>query len=703
MEDNKASAITPESYPKQSIPTPNLSDRIIFWLIFILFLIYPICVNPFFAPAFSMPKLTFLRIVTVLILIIWLGKIVSEKRISLVPSSIYLPLLLFILVTTVSTLGSVHFLTALFGEYSRWEGFLTLLCYYILCLAALNFVREKKQFELLVIALCVSASLVSVVAIVEHFGVNILLVGSKTYCSSGYGGPNLFEVDRSFATFGNPIYLGMFLGMVFSIVATLFLRGGRFQYSKAFSILLPLTLGLVSPALFFTFARGAWLGTGLACAVAVLLSLRLVWNRKIFLVVFTAILLLGYLFTRLPSKNVKYEVSQRAASTFKLEGSNVPRLEMWKATLPLALRYAFLGSGPDTFKLVFPRYKPVGWVTTFKNPQVDRAHNEILQTTVTTGIPGLLIFIWLIITIFITGFNGFLRSKDIFHKTLLLSLVAGASSFFIQVQFNPNSLSVAPLFWILAGLIFSSSAIGKGYSFISYELPSWFKNAITQKVFYILVGVLGIILVIVSLRLYVADVYYSKALDAQYNKSLEEAETYFAHASRLNALEEQYSYSLARFYTSRALEIEFNEAYFDSAALFFDQSQRRNPLDENVYFFSGDAYLQAGRLTKKNEFFKRSIDLFREGLKLNQTSAEAYLKMGVAYAYLDQNRRAIKNWNQALDINPANPSIYVNLGLIYEEEGLKEEAERSYKSALKQNPQLKEAQKALERLKENKD
>ncbi len=663
-----------------------------------LFLAYPLCVNPFFAPTFGMSKLTFLRLLTGFIAIIWLVKISFEGKVELARSPLYLAVGFFVLINTVATGNSVHVLTSLFGEYSRWEGLLTLLCYCILSLAALNFVRGRKDQWRLITALLISASLVSLAAIIEHFGFNLFLVGSRTYCAAGFGQPNLFEVDRAFATFGNPIYLGMFLGMVFPLATACFLRHEHTEYSKPVLTMLVISLVLIGAVLFFTFARGAWLGTGLACAIVMLLSLRLLWHKKMVILAFAAILLIGYAFTLLPSKNTTYEVASRAASTFKLEGSNIPRVEMWKATLPMIADRPLLGSGPDTFKLAFPKYKPAQWVTTFQDPQIDRAHNELLQIAATTGLLGVTGFLWLVIAMFFAGMRRFFKIRQRNGKVIILGLLAAAFSFLVQVEFNPNSLSVAPIFWAIIGLIFNASTSFEESSLYCLKTPSLLRSQVAKKAIFVAIGVLGVLFLIGCLQLYIADVYFSGALDAQHEGLMDQAESCFERASRLNSSEELYSCSLGRLYADRAFSEGFDQAYFDSCADLFSRSIRINPIDENVFFHAGDAYLQAGRVTKTNDYFNKSIKLFRKGLRLNATSSEAYLKIGVAYACVDRNSKALWSWRQALGVCPQNSPAYYNLGLIYEEEGATAKSERAYKNALRYDPKSKEVKQALRRI-----
>ncbi len=68
------------------------------------------------------------------------------------------------------------------------------------------------------------------------------------------------------------------------------------------------------------------------------------------------------------------------------------------------------------------------------------------------------------------------------------------------------------------------------------------------------------------------------------------------------------------------------------------------------------AYLNRGRLYKKNNQFKLAIEDMQNVLQLDQTSAQAYLIIGNSYAQLGDKEKAIKAYKQGLALNP-KPNI----------------------------------------------
>ena len=88
-----------------------------------------------------------------------------------------------------------------------------------------------------------------------------------------------------------------------------------------------------------------------------------------------------------------------------------------------------------------------------KGTSVDKAHNEFLHVAAVTGIPSLIIYLTMVMVILIQ--NGkFLFRENV--KTLLLLTVL---AYLIQAFFNISVIAVAPIYWILLGLLAQKTEI----------------------------------------------------------------------------------------------------------------------------------------------------------------------------------------------------------------------------------------------------
>jgi hypothetical protein len=76
----------------------------------------------------------------------------------------------------------------------------------------------------------------------------------------------------------------------------------------------------------------------------------------------------------------------RAATLGDLTGgSGATRLHIWRDSLGLIAARPWVGWGPDTFGLVFPRFATGDWTPGFT---IDRAHDDLLQVAATQGLVG---------------------------------------------------------------------------------------------------------------------------------------------------------------------------------------------------------------------------------------------------------------------------------------------------------------------------
>ncbi|MEW6188643.1 MAG: O-antigen ligase family protein, partial [Actinomycetota bacterium] len=590
-------------------------DGIIHWSLFLLVFLFPLLVNPFLPPIFTLPKLTFLRILTIAMLFAWLVKVIESGKIRSVRTALDMPVLALAFVAILTTITSVHFLTALFGEYSRWEGSLTFLNYLLIFFITVSFISERRQYDLLLFGLLLSACLVSLLGIIEQHWTNFLLLYAKVHCPAGLGKPSGFEMARSFATFGNPMYLSAYLTLVLPLALAIFVKG---SYPKRFRGLVPLSITLMLICLVFTYARAAWLGFAVSFLFIIFLSLRDIWADKKMVLVFMGMVLICAFFVNIPSKYSAYTITQRMTSIVQIEkGSAVPRLRMWRQTLSLIADRPLLGSGADTYKLVFPKYKPKGWVIAFRQPLLDKAHNDFLQVAATMGLLGLAAYLWFLGTFFLKGIRTISQTERDYERVLLIGIIAGALGYIVQLQFNFSHLSVAPLFWLFAGLACTLQENRK------WEWKIFGKPRRLAWIIYGVSGLIALLLIVCSLIPVIADIYFSKALNYQHEKRLNEAISYYERAASLNPLEELYLYSLGRAYSTKALSAEdpeYAHLYLILAADAFNRSQKLNPCDENAFFYAGNMYLEAGKMLDKR-MFANAIEAYNRGLKLNPTSA----------------------------------------------------------------------------------
>lgn len=667
-------------------PTCFYCDRLIFGSLLVLATLYPLVVNPFYAPIFTMFKLLILRLITLVMISAWLVKAVKKGTFTFTSHPLNFSILAFIGIAALSTIFSINPLVSFFGEYARWEGLLTLINYGLIYLVAQSWAAEPREIRYLAFGLAAGALIVSALGLAEHFIANPVLRYATTTCGGGFGAlaPGSATV-RSFSTFGNAAFLGGYLTLVFPVTLSLLLLSKHTW--KTLFFLLPVNAAVFGCWL-FTLARAAWLGV----FAGILLIIFLSWPKLrpgrpllLYAVVAMMIVILAVLLVPTRTKMNARDLIGRFASIVDFSsGSGAGnRLEMWKHTLPIIAEHPLLGTGPDTYKIAFTKYKPSYWNISYKHPQLDKAHNELFQLGVTLGVLGAISFVWIVLLYLWTAWSRLAKSKESEFKPLAIGLAAGVLGYFVNLQFVFSHLSVSPLFWLFLGLtpvIFRIA--GTRYQETSFRLSL---NSPSKELLELAIIVIAVLLAIGSIRLWQADVSFNQANSFQVRRDWPLLLKTYEKAAALNPFSPDYQLYLGKAYGQAALaatgESGFSR-YFNRSAQVFKKAEALNPLNENTYFVQGNIYLGAGRLQNDQSYVLQAVPLFQKGLELNPFSSDALLDLGAAYGNLQQFNEAIKAWNKVVSIDASNADAYYNLGWAYQNLKDFEKAKPYFRKAL---------------------
>jgi O-antigen ligase len=202
----------------------------------------------------------------------------------------------------------------------------------------------------------------------------------------------------------------------------------RFTKKRSARIALSAIILLALIALFFSYARGAWL--------ALLAGVFAYWLLKKRLLLYTyiaaVILSIGLLFwVKANDRYLQYahdytttiyhqDFATHFVSTYQLKDvSTAERFYRWIAGVRMIKDNWLTGHGPNTFYehykgYAVPAYKT--WVS--DNPEHSTVHNYFLLTAIEQGIPGLLFFLLLLGTMLYYAQGLYQRVTDLFYKTL---------------------------------------------------------------------------------------------------------------------------------------------------------------------------------------------------------------------------------------------------------------------------------------------
>ena len=373
-------------------------------------------------------KLTLLQIGATMLLTLWAALKITQRHNPFTRRTLpfLAPLLIYVGWMTLSFLCFPYKLEAA-------EEFLRLWLYgAISCLIACEFTREDvctlTRFIIASAWICLGYGALQII--------NIWLPGVDLLPWHGFFG------HRIFSTLANPNFFGAFIVFTSGIIAAEFLR------TRKKALLMLLVIGLVD--LIFTESKGAWL----AYAGMIVLGTFAYTNcistvkkhlKKINIVAITCLLLAA-------GAAGVYSVKRFQSISF--------RTYTWLSALEMTKDSPVLGTGPGSFKIVYPAYRraQIFYIENAHNTETAHAENEYLEQAATGGVIGLALFLWLMSFLLIGTYKNMQRTDETTSRMLLgygaaLAGILLHSVVDISVHFASSGTLVAVCIGVLVALM----------------------------------------------------------------------------------------------------------------------------------------------------------------------------------------------------------------------------------------------------------
>lgn len=127
---------------------------------------------------------------------------------------------------------------------------------------------------------------------------------------------------------------------------------------------------------------------------------------------------------------------------------------IWNKTIALLQNYIFLGSGADTYAVVFPNSDYVDkYNNGYDNMIIGKPHNLYLQIAVQSGVLSMICFVVFYLWYFFSGLYIFYKAA--FDRPLVFigfAMLLGTMGYMISALANDSTIAVSPLYWILMGV-----------------------------------------------------------------------------------------------------------------------------------------------------------------------------------------------------------------------------------------------------------
>ncbi|MHB1785447.1 MAG: O-antigen ligase family protein [Acidimicrobiales bacterium] len=287
------------------------------------------------------------------------------------------------------------------------------------------------------------------------------LLGHAAHWDPVHWGRLLFP--NIFSTFGNPDHLGGFLAIIAPVgVAVIAISRQRLIRVLAGAVLVALAIELLASA-----SRGAWLATivaGAVLGVGLAPEVRRRW--RLVAAVGAVALVAGSAIIALSGRGVVGAKLDELARSGPTSSIGV-RMQEWTTGIDIGLAHPLLGTGPDTFGLVFPGYETKQFVSTVgPGLSPDGAHNLFVNTFADNGLLGLAALLVLLGAISNTSLRTWreLRHREFVddpparqrarqERYALAGLSGGVAAYVTQASFDVQQVGLSFSFWLLVGLI----------------------------------------------------------------------------------------------------------------------------------------------------------------------------------------------------------------------------------------------------------
>ena len=316
------------------------------------------------------------------------------------------------------------------GKDSVYEAIMACVLMVIYFLIA-NMIRTREWINRCVVALVGSATVTSILGIIEYFFGDI----SARWLDTEYFGDIR---GRVVSLFDNANVLAFYLVMVFPFALDLVLR----SRNKSERFLARFAVASIVICVVFTWSRGAWIGLIVAAIVYMLIK-----TRKIVKAIFALCLAIPVLSILLPSN-----IIHRFMSIGDLaDSSTYYRVLTWRGSLDAILDNLFVGYGYGTsaFETAYPSYAYSGIEA------AEHSHSLYLQILFGMGLLGFAVFF--IVMLFFAQKNLEFFSKTELRKNQANVAVAAFVAFisalvmgmFDYIWYNNRVLF---LFWAIVGI-----------------------------------------------------------------------------------------------------------------------------------------------------------------------------------------------------------------------------------------------------------
>ncbi len=686
--------------------------------IYLLTFFLPIFFLPWTSDILNFNKQALLVCLVFIAFFAWIAKIIFLKKVNLVFSWAYIPLVILFLFFAVSAIFSLYPSASFWGlPLSITDNLVTIFSFLLLIFLVINIFRKEEEIYFIFTLFLFSGIIAGFFLILQLYRLFIL--------------PFDFSKISSFNTIGNVYQAAIFLSLILPISLVLAIKKRKLIFWLLFFILLGEIVLIDSNIAWISILFGifALIAVGFFSFKEEVNNGELIGALMLVSVLSIFFLFFPLRFSGFPSLPI--HVSPNFSSEVGI------LKEVYSSPKDI-----FLGSGPGTFAFDYSKYRsPILNNTVFWGSRFSTGNSEILDWFLTKGVFGGLSLIFLFISIIYLSAKKFFNEKDYFD--LRVGLLASASSLAAVFFLSPFNISLWFAFWlILGGLLFYTSR-GREINLNIHPRRNWILFFFVLAVTFVVV-----FLFIFQTQKYLAEVNYAKGIKFSQRKDINQAINHIEKASVLNSSVDTYWRDLSQMYLFEANLIsqdknikperkklivhqliaqgiksvnkaiscsKFNVANWNVSGFFYREligvpgageislnSYRKaielEPASPFSYTEIARVYIlmaQDFRKKKNEKAAKESLSLalknLEKSIKLKPDYPPANYLLSVAYDQIGEREKAILKLEKAKKILSQNVGISFQLGMLYWRDEKLDKAQEEFKHVLEVDPNYSNA------------
>lgn len=622
----------------------------------------PLILWPFTSEVFEFNKIVLVYIMTSLIASTWIINMIAEKKFIFRRTILDIPLLIFLGSQFISTLLSIDASTSWLGYYSRFNGgMFSVISYCLLYWAFVTYFDAKYTIKLIHVTL-VSAAVVSVYGVLEHFGID-----KKIWVQD--------VQSRVFSTLGQPNWLAAWLVALMPITWALAIFNFQYMHNlrllifknKRFWVYFALS-ALFFWTLIYSKSRSGFAGFGVAFLI---FWSAYFWIKraefKKYVVPFVAIgfsllvicLISGTQWTSSISKffikstNTQPVVAPTGGTALENPGteSGTIRRIVWNGAIQVWLHYPVFGTGVETFAYSYYLFRPAEHNLTSEWDFIyNKAHNEYLNYLANSGTVGLVSYLFLVV------FSGYVILKRTKlpegFEFLRFGVLAGYVSILVTNFFGFSVVPTQLELFLFPAII---SAVARNEE----EKVKNEKNRLpnTQKVAIGTVLLLTSYLLLLISRYWYADYLYASGKGYNSINKPDVATNYLVKAVNLEPNQAIYYGDQAGLASSYArLAVAFNQQkladqatqYSNLAITEIDKAVALSPANINLKRVKFGIYVMLSAINPN--YLIDAKDTLEIAITQAPTDAKLYYNLGLVYARIGQPDQAIEIMKKTINL-----------------------------------------------------